>query len=117
MRPSSGAWTRSTSSPATLFDSLVAKLDHAYEALEIDGERAFGYESIYFDTPDLLCFQQHVEGAQPRFKTRSRLYAATDACVFEVKVKQESGTMDKRHLDRSPEQHGELDDEACALPR
>ena len=35
--------------------------------------------------------------------------------MFEVKVKTADGTMDKRHLDRSPEQHGELDDEACSF--
>ena len=32
--------------------------------------------------------------------------------MFEVKVKQEGGTMDKRHLERAPEEHGQLDDEA-----
>lgn len=99
--------------PRAVFESLLAKLDSAYQQLEIDGERAFGYESIYFDTPDLLCFRQHVNGEQPRFKVRSRLYAGTQACVFEVKVKTTDGTMDKRHLDRSPEQHGLLDREAC----
>jgi hypothetical protein len=99
--------------PRALFQTLVSKLDSAYEVLEIDGDRAFGYESVYFDTPDLLCFRQHVEDREPRFKTRSRLYESADSCVFEVKVKQEGGTMDKRHLDRAPEQHGRLDDEAC----
>ena len=98
--------------PRALFESLLAKLDSSYEQLEIEGERAFAYESVYFDTPDLLCFRQHVNGEQPRFKVRSRLYADTQACVFEVKVKTADGTMDKRHLERAPEQHGELDDEA-----
>jgi len=101
--------------PRAVFESLLAKLDSRYQQLEIDGERAFGYESIYLDTPGLLCFRQHVSGEQPRFKVRSRLYADTQACVFEVKVKTADGTMDKRHLDRSPEQHGLLDDEACTF--
>nr|MDQ3588538.1 VTC domain-containing protein [Actinomycetota bacterium] len=70
-----------------LFERVMTELDDDYQVLEIDGERSFGYESVYFDTSDLLCFRQHVENERPRFKTRSRLYAATRACVFEVKVK------------------------------
>ncbi len=98
--------------PRAVFESVTAKLDSGYQVLAIDSEREFQYESIYFDTPDLSCFRQHVESREPRFKTRSRLYEQTRACVFEVKVKREGGTMDKRHLDRSPEQHGRLNAEA-----
>lgn len=95
--------------PRDLFERLVSELEDAYEVLEIDGERSFGYESVYFDTSDLLCFRQHVEDERPRFKTRTRLYASTQACMFEVKVKTGEGTMDKRHLERSPSEHGKLD--------
>jgi len=100
--------------PRTVFDSLTTRLDAAYEVLEIDGERAFEYESVYLDTPELVCFRQHVEDRQPRFKVRSRLYASSGDCVLEVKVKTE-GTMDKRHIDRPAEKHGELDDDACSF--
>ncbi|MDQ3588104.1 MAG: polyphosphate polymerase domain-containing protein [Actinomycetota bacterium] len=95
--------------PVDLFRRVVSELEDGYEVLEIDGERSFGYESIYFDTAELLCFRQHVEDERPRFKARTRLYAATQACVFEVKVKTADGTMDKRHLERSPSEHGKMD--------
>ncbi len=95
--------------PRDLFERLVSELEDAYEVLEIDGERSFGYESVYFDTSDLLCFRQHVEDERPRFKTRTRLYVSTQACMFEVKVKTAEGTMDKRHLERSPSEQGKLD--------
>jgi VTC domain len=101
--------------PRAAFAELLTKLDSGYQALEIDGEREFRYESIYFDTEDLLCFRQHVTDERPRFKTRSRLYEQTGACVFEFKVKTADGTMDKRHLEREAEKHGELDDEACSF--
>jgi hypothetical protein len=101
--------------PRVVFEQLLTKLDGAYQVLEIDGEREFRYESIYFDTEELLCFRQHVTDERPRFKARSRLYEQTRACVFEVKVKTEDGTMDKRHLERAPERHGELDEEACSF--
>ena len=97
--------------PRTTFAELLTKLDTRYQALEIDGEREFRYESVYFDTEDLLCFRQHVEDERPRFKTRTRLYEQTGDCVFEVKVKTADGTMDKRHLD----DHRELDDDARAF--
>ena len=94
-----------------LFERLVSELEDRYEVLEIDGERSFDYESVYFDTSDLLCFRQHVTDERPRFKARTRLYASTQACVFEVKVKTADGTMDKRHVSRSPSEHGKLDSE------
>jgi VTC domain len=67
-----------------------------YRALEIDGRRRFGYESVYFDTPDLRCFTDHVQGRRPRFKVRSRLYRDTGACFFDVKVKRADEPMLKR---------------------
>jgi hypothetical protein len=97
--------------PRATFSALLSKLDSDYEALEIDGEREFGYESVYLDTKELLCFRQHVEDRRPRFKTRTRRYVQTDAGGFEVKIKTADGTMDKRHLDG----HHELDDEARAF--
>jgi hypothetical protein len=58
-----------------------------WRCLEIDGRRRFAYESIYFDTPDLLTFRQHRQGRRRRFKVRSRTYADSGACAFEVKLK------------------------------
>lgn len=99
--------------PLELFDRVVAGMGEGYEVLEIDGLRSFAYESVYFDTSDLLCFRQHVYNERPRFKVRTRHYTETGACVFEVKVKAGDGKMLKRHLERDPDQHGQMDDEAA----
>jgi hypothetical protein len=69
--------------------------------LEIDGRREFGYQSVYFDTPELRCFHDHVDDRRPRFKARTRLYRDTGKCVFEVKIKRGDGETDKRQIDHS----------------
>jgi VTC domain-containing protein len=54
------------------FVDLAGRLGEDHQVLEIDDRRAFGYESVYFDTSDLRCFSDHVGGRVPRFKTRTR---------------------------------------------
>jgi hypothetical protein len=83
------------------FVRLLERLRDDHQVLEIDGRRAFGYCSTYFDTPELRCFTDHLEDRQPRFKARTRLYEDTDHCVFEVKLKREDGETDKRQVDYS----------------
>ena len=77
--------------PADLFDrfepidletldaqaALQQRVDNKYRTLEIDGRRASLYESVYFDTGSLRCFDDHVEGRVPRAKIRTRLYVET----------------------------------------
>jgi len=94
------------------FERLVAALAGDHEALEIDGARAFAYESVYFDTPDLRNFHDHVEGRTPRVKLRSRLYADAGVSAFEVKVKRADGDMDKAAMAQDAADHGKLTPEA-----
>jgi VTC domain-containing protein len=58
---------------------------------------------VYFDTSDLRCFSDHVDGRVPRFKARTRYYRDSDQCVFEVKLKRTEGEMDKRQLEYRPD--------------
>jgi VTC domain len=78
---------------------IVRTLSEHHEALEIDGRREFTYCTTYFDTPRLRCFVEHVEGWLPRFKVRTRVYADSGQCTFEVKLKRGDGETDKRQLD------------------
>jgi hypothetical protein len=80
---------------ADLFDGLRAD----DQVLEIDGRRWFAYESTYFDTAPLRCFRDHVEDRVPRFKLRSRLYADSEKCNFEVKVKRDGDQTDKQQIE------------------
>ena len=89
-------------------EPLLGSLREDYEALEIDGERVFSYDSVYFDTPELRCFYDHLEGRRPRFKARSRLYRETGACFFEAKVKLADDETAKRQCAYDRESHGDM---------
>ena len=96
---------------AGILDDLAGDL----EVLEIDGDRAFDYESVYFDTPSLRSFREHIRDDRPRYKTRTRCYVTTGDCFFEVKVKLADGEMVKRNVDHSSEERDRLDDPAREL--
>jgi VTC domain len=91
---------------------LARALAFDHDALEIDGERLFAYESVYFDTPQLDCFHEQVVGLVPRFKVRSRLYADSGHCSFEVKLKLRDSSTAKEHGPCEVETHGRLVPEA-----
>ena len=73
--------------PVERFAELIVRLPQGYAVLEVDGLRGFAYESVYFDTPDLLTYRQHLQGRRRRYKVRTRAYLDTADCVFEVKLK------------------------------
>ncbi len=87
---------------------LISALADDHEALEIGGRRSFAYESVYFDTPDLRSFGDHVAGRVPRFKVRSRLYVDEGSCSFEIKVKLADDETVKEALDLDPADHGRI---------
>jgi len=67
--------------------SLMAELPSTTMALCVDGSREFGYESMYFDTGDLMCFNLAAKGRRRRFKVRTRHYLTTDEQWLEVKTR------------------------------
>ena len=72
--------------PAGIFRKLIAELTDELQVLEIDGRRTFGYESVYFDTPDLTTYRAHLQRRRQRFKARTRTYTDSGLCMFEVKL-------------------------------
>src|SRR4051812_6763935 len=88
--------------PVDALDELLERLPERHDVLEIEGRREFAYKTTYFDTPDLICFRDHVEGKRPRFKARTRYYVDTRQCVFEVKIKKRDDEMDKRQIEHPP---------------
>ena len=72
--------------PLASLPTLLARLGRRLRVLEINGRRAFGYRSIYFDTPELLSYRQHLQGNRRRFKVRTRTYVDSADCVLEVKT-------------------------------
>jgi hypothetical protein len=97
--------------PDAVAAATVAGLSDGYRTLEIEGRRRFTYESVYFDTPDLRCFTDHVEGGRPRFKIRSRYYRETKACFIEIKVKRADDETVKRQQPYDPADHGRITEE------
>jgi hypothetical protein len=73
--------------PLERFAELAARLPDTYAVLEIDQLRGLAYESVYFDTPDLLTYRQHLQGRRHRYKVRTRAYLDSGVCMFEVKLK------------------------------
>src|SRR4051794_35589102 len=63
-----------------ILDELLDVLAPTHRALQIDGRRAFAYDSVYFDTEDLLTLRAHVQRRRRRFKARSRLYVDSGLC-------------------------------------
>src|SRR4051812_20418030 len=86
-----------------------------HRALEIDGRRAFGYESVYLDTPGFDAFHAHVEDRRPRHKVRTRLYVDSGDCVLEVKVKDARGETAKEQREHDPARRERLDDDGRAF--
>ena len=81
--------------------------------LEIAGRRAFAYDTVYFDTGDLLTARAHVQRRRRRFKCRSRLYVDTEACAFELKTKGARGGTVKHRI---AYRHPVTSDKAFAAP-
>jgi hypothetical protein len=72
--------------PAAQFRLLMGELCASFRVLDIDGQRTFDYESVYFDTPDLLTYRAHLQRRRRRFKARTRTYVNSGLCMFEVKT-------------------------------
>lgn len=65
----------------------LAAITNAYRVLP-SGQRFLGrYRTIYFDTPDFLCFDDHRRGRRPRHKVRIRHYLDRQRTFFEIKSK------------------------------
>jgi hypothetical protein len=96
--------------PRSQVPELLALLDRANQVLEIEGRRAFRYESVYFDTPDLVSYRLTARRRRRRFKIRTRTYLDSGLCWLEVKTE---GTRGGTVKDRLPYRR---DDSGTLLP-
>jgi len=77
---------------------VLQNLDATARVLEIDGQRASNYESVYFDTPELLSYRMAATGRRRRFKLRTRSYVDTAESYLEMKTRGARGTTVKDRL-------------------
>lgn len=85
--------------------------------LEVEGRREFGYESIYFDTPDLVCWRATAHRRRRRFKVRTRRYADRGDTFLEVKVRLHKRLTVKHRDEIAERDHGRLTPEGLAFVR
>lgn len=57
----------------TLTEILKDAAAQGYRVFENCGERLHGYDSVYFDTPELRMFTEHRRGKTIRQKVRTRI--------------------------------------------
>jgi VTC domain-containing protein len=96
------------------FERLVGELAGNYLILEIEDERVFPYDTVYFDTPELITYHQHLQERRRRFKCRTRRYSSKGPCFFEIKLKGGRGETIKSRLPLDVEEHGLLTAPALA---
>jgi VTC domain-containing protein len=100
--------------PVQAFRRLAARIADDFTSLEIDGRRLFGYESVYFDTPDLSAYRAHLQGRRKRYKLRTRTYLDSGGCMFEVKLKGPRASTVKMRMPHPPGGRIELTQAALA---
>jgi hypothetical protein len=87
---------------------LVAALGPGTRVLDIEGERAPVYETVYFDTPDLLSYRLAAHSRRRRFKIRTRTYVDTGGAYLEVKTRGARSMTIKERVDYDPRDRARL---------
>lgn len=80
-------------------DEVLAGLDPDTRVLDIDGASALAYESVYFDTPDLLSYRMAAHARRRRFKLRTRSYVDSATSFLEMKTRGGRSTTVKERIE------------------
>lgn len=88
--------------------SLLGALDPQTRALDLDGVRSSAYESVYFDTPDLLSFHLAAQSRRRRFKVRTRTYVESHTAFLEVKTRGARRATVKDRIEYEPQRRSML---------
>jgi hypothetical protein len=78
--------------------TMLPILKEEYKILTIDGARFSKYNSIYFDTPDFLFYNDHHNGRINRVKIRFREYIDSGLSFLEIKKKNAKGKTIKNRI-------------------
>lgn len=96
---------------------LVRTLSDTFDILEIKGQRAFSYDTRYFDDPEFSAYFEHHQGRRKGFKVRARRYVDAGLCFLEVKVKGARGMTEKYRMAYDADDLGGLTPEAAQFAR
>lgn len=78
---------------------LRKAIDAGYMALDMDGSRILGYDTLYYDTPGRDMYLAHHNGRLTRQKVRTRTYLASGDTFVEVKDKDNHGRTRKKRTE------------------
>ncbi|SIT84035.1 VTC domain-containing protein [Yoonia rosea] len=95
--------------------SLVPDLSEAFDILEIKQQRAFTYDTRYFDDAERSAYYEHHQGKRRGFKVRVRNYVDAGLCFLEVKVKGQRGMTEKYRMPYDLAQLAQLTPDAAAF--
>ncbi|MDA3953630.1 MAG: polyphosphate polymerase domain-containing protein [Bacteroidales bacterium] len=97
---------------ATYLNQIIDRVGNEFKIQASGSERIFGYESLYFDTPEMKTYFDHHMGKRIRYKIRFRKYMDTGDVFLEVKKKKDyirtnkkrnqcklTSNLEKSHLD------------------
>lgn len=101
----------------SVLQHAVEFLTEHFDILDIEGKRAFGYETCYFDDAQRTCYFEHHQGRRQRCKIRVRNYTDTRSCFIEVKLKDTRGRTIKKRLEYPVDKFRALDERALAYIR
>jgi hypothetical protein len=99
---------------AGILHRAAAELARHFDVLEIEGRRAFTYETCYFDNSERRSSFDHHQGRRQRAKVRIRKYVDAGLCFVEVKLKDKRGATIKKRLPYELGKFGVLDETALA---
>lgn len=89
-----------------MFNEFMTSLRHSHAIMEIGGQRAFAYDTQYFDTVGLANYWSHMQERRKRFKCRCRNYVDSGLHVFEIKLKGGRGETIKHKIGYSADDWG-----------
>jgi hypothetical protein len=84
--------------PKGLMDSLLEDLGTYYRLARAGDALLARYDTLYFDTPDRLLYEDHRRGRRPRYKVRVRHYLDRRLIFLEIKRKDTNGCTRKARL-------------------
>lgn len=100
----------------SLADS-VSTLSAHFDILQIKEQRAFTYDTRYFDDLQRSAYFEHHQGLRKGFKVRVRRYVDAGLCYLEVKVKGGRGMTEKYRQPYDAAHLGALTPEAQSFAR
>jgi len=95
--------TKFVTTEDVLAEFLLLAAKHDYRALEIEGKKCCGYDSLYYDTPEQLMYLDHHNRRGFRKKIRVRTYLESGISFLEIKRKNNHGRTKKKRISCSPE--------------